>query len=206
MNNQNQGYPAGGQNPFAYQAPPPKKNTKVIIALIIVIVFLLGAVTGIIVWKLLSEQEEADDDKEQSPKRIAYVVKSKVTAANSASSSLYNAINTVLTELDEEGIDTRGIKEISYSKGDERVEIIPSDHSMDIDEEAFYKSLKEYFADVSKLDFKAACKNGICIAVASKQDSTYTGTKPTIVTKDNYEEYSDDLDKALEDTMEKWLG
>lgn len=206
MNNQNQGYPAGGQNPFAYQAPPPKKNTKVIIALIIVIVFLLGAVTGIIVWKLLSEQEEADDDKEQSPKRIAYVVKSKVTAANSASSSLYNAINTVLTEVDEEGYDTSAIEMISYSKDEKSVEITTSGKKTEIDEEDFYKSLKEYFNDVNEFDFKAACKNGICIAVASKQDSTYTGTKPTIVTKDNYEEYSDDLDKALEDTMEKWLG
>lgn len=200
MNNQNQGYPAGGQNPFAYQAPPPNKNKKVIILIVIAVVVAVAAVAGILIWKTLSEQ------KEDEARRARREVKSKVTSANSASSSLYNAINTVLTEVDEEGYDTSAIEMISYSKDEKSVEITTSGKKTEIDEEDFYKSLKEYFNDVNEFDFKAACDGGICIAVASKQNSKYTGTKPTLITKDNYKEYSDDLDKALEDAVEKAFG
>ena len=200
MNNQNQGYPAGGQNPFAYQAPPPNKNKKVIILIVIAVVVAVAAVAGILIWKTLSEQ------KEDEARRARREVKSKVTSANSASSSLYNAINTVLTEVDEEGYDTSAIEMISYSKDEKSVEITTSGKKTEIDEEDFYKSLKEYFNDVNEFDFKAACDGGICIAVASKQNSKYTGSKPVVVTKDNYKKYSDDLDKALEDAVEKAFG
>ena len=200
MNNQNQGYPAGGQNPFAYQAPPPNKNKKVIILIVIAVVVAVAAVAGILIWKTLSEQ------KEDEARRARREVKSKVTSANSASSSLYNAINTVLTEVDEEGYDTSAIEMISYSKDEKSVEITTSGKKTEIDEEDFYKSLKEYFNDVNEFDFKAACDGGICIAVASKPNSKYTGSKPVVVTKDNYKKYSDDLDKALEDAVEKAFG
>lgn len=199
MNNQNQMY-SGGQNPFANQTPPPNKNKKVIILIIVAAVIAIAAVSGILIWKAVSEQEE-EDEREARP--IGYVVKSKVTAANSASASLYNAINTVLTEFDEEGYNIGVIETISYSKKEKSVKITTSGKKTEIGEGDFYKSLKEYFNDVDKLDFKAVCKRGTCIAVASKQDSTYTGSKPTVVTKDNYKEYSDDLDKALKDAVEK---
>lgn len=197
MNNQNQGYPAGGQNPFAYQAPPPNKNKKIIVLIVIAVFVAIATVAGILIWKAVSEQ------KEDEARRARREVKSKVTSANSASSSLYSAINTVLTEVDEEGYDTSAIEMISYSKDEKSVEITTSGKKTEIDEEDFYKSLKEYFNDVNEFDFKAACDGGICIAVASKQNSKYTGSKPVVVTKDNYKKYSDDLDKALEDAIEK---
>ncbi len=197
MNNQNQGYSAGVQNPFANQAPPPKNNKKVIILVIVAVVVAIAAVSGILIWKAVFEQ------KEDEARRARREVKSKVTSANSASSSLYNAINTVLTEMDEEGVNTVIIEELSYSAGEHCVEVETTGGSISVDGEEIYKSLKEYFNDVDKLDFKAACDRGICIAVASKQNSKYTGSKPVVVTKDNYKKYSDDLDKALEDAIEK---
>ncbi len=197
MNNQNQGYPAGVQNPFANQAPPPNKNKKVIILVIVAVVVAIAAVSGILIWKAVSEQ------KEDEARRARREVKSKVTSANSASASLFNAVNTVLVELDEEGANTYIIEELSYSAGEHCVEVETTGGSIGVDGEEIYKSLKEYFNDVDKLDFKAACDRGTCIAVASKQNSKYTGSKPVVVTKDNYKKYSDDLDKALEDAIEK---
>lgn len=197
MNNQNQGYPAGVQNPFANQAPPPNKNKKVIILVIVAVVVAIAAVSGILIWKAISEQ------KEDEARRARREVKSKVTSANSASSSLFNAVNTVLVELDEEGVNTYIIEELSYSAGEHCVEVETTGGSISVDGEEIYKSLKEYFNNVDKLDFKAACDRGTCIAVASKQNSKYTGSKPVVVTKDNYKKYSDDLDKALEDAIEK---
>ncbi|MBR3759874.1 MAG: prepilin-type N-terminal cleavage/methylation domain-containing protein [Ruminococcus sp.] len=135
------------------------------------------------------------------PALLGYVKKSKVTAANSSASSLYSAINTVLTELDEEGVDTGSYKSITYSKNGKSVTFNttadPADSTSTIDGAEVYKSLKEYFADVNKLDFKAALDGGTCIAVACKSDSTYTGSKPTVVTRKNYKTYKNDLDKAL---------
>ena len=85
------------------------------------------------------------------PALLGYVKKSKVTAANSSASSLYSAINTVLTELDEEGVDTGSYKSITYSKNGKSVTFNttadPADSTSTIDGAEVYKSLKEYFAD-----------------------------------------------------------
>ncbi len=123
------------------------------------------------------------------PALLGYVKKSKVTAANSSASSLYSAINTVLTELDEEGVDTGAFTEMSYSKGGTSVTLSTATKPT-VDGAEVYKSLKEYFNDVNKLDFKAALDGGTCVAVACKSDSTYTGSKPTVVTRKNYKDYS----------------
>ncbi|MBO5319939.1 MAG: prepilin-type N-terminal cleavage/methylation domain-containing protein [Ruminococcus sp.] len=146
------------------------------------------------------------------PALLGYVKKSKVTAANSSAASLYNAINTVLTELDEEGVDTGEIKGLSYTKNSKSVTVSKSnaapagsaDKDPDSGEEV-YKSLKEYFNDVDKLNFQANCEGGTCVAVACAQDSTYTGSKPTVVTRKNYKDYqgTDGITKALKEATEK---
>ncbi len=144
------------------------------------------------------------------PALLGYVKKSKVTAANSSASSLYSAINTVLTELDEEGVDTGAYKTISYTKNNKSVTFsttADSTSSSTIDGAEVYKSLKEYFADVNKLDFQAALDGGTCVAVACKSDSTYTGSKPTVVTRKNYKTYSgSNWTKALEAAKDKALA
>ena len=134
------------------------------------------------------------------PALLGYVKKSKVTAANSSASSLYSAINTVLTELDEEGYDTGKVTKMSYTKNGNSVTLGAEG---DIDGAEVYKSLKEYFNDVNKLDFEAAIDGGTCVAVACKQDSTYTGSKPTVVTRKNYKTYSDKLSDTLDAAVKK---
>lgn len=137
-----------------------------------------------------------DSDKESN----RYEIKSMIAGANSSAASLYDSINSVLTELDEYGVETGSIKSIIYNKGDATVTVLTG---RVVDDTKIYSGIEKYFNEVNKLDFVASCDRGVCIAVACKEDSTYTGSKPNVVTVDNYKEYSDDLEKALADAVNK---
>ena len=122
------------------------------------------------------------------PSMLGYVKKSKVSSANSAASNLYKGINTALTELDEEGVDIGKIEYIAYGKGGTT---LTTSTALTTEENGkLYKKIEKFFADVTKVDFLAYCNGGACVALASAQDSTYTGTYPGgIITSDNYESY-----------------
>ena len=138
------------------------------------------------------------------PAMLGYVRKSKVSSANSAANSLQKAINTALVEIDEETEEAGTIEEISYEHGDSSVSLDIStttdDDDTSIDASNTYKKIANYMDKVSKLDFFAECKGGVCTAVACQQDGAkYVGTAPGgIVTVDTYEDYSDNISAAFE--------
>ncbi|MBP5361747.1 MAG: type II secretion system protein [Ruminococcus sp.] len=150
------------------------------------------------------------------PTMLGYVRKSKISSANSTASSIYKAINSALTELDEEGVDVSGLYYMNYSSGawtqsasegeaetsvgnDQDAAAETEDMQTYIDD--FTKKVENFFSDIRKLDknggVKAFIKDGSCIACAAAADKTYTGTYPAgVVTSDTYESYKNDLGAA----------
>jgi type IV pilus assembly protein PilA len=130
------------------------------------------------------------------PTMLGYVRKSKISSANSAASSVYKAINSALTELDEEGIDVGGDYLLTYNgttKQWSAVGGMPTGFTVGTDRK-FDKKVTNFFSDIIKMKaVKAAVSGGSCIALASRQDSTYNGTYPAgIVTSDTFDAYKGD--------------
>ena len=115
------------------------------------------------------------------PSMLGYVKKSKVSSANSTASSVYKAINSALTELDEEGVDI-GITKIVVWNGSACNTITATN---------FSPKVANFFSDITSVKrVDAQIVSGSCVAVAAANDSTYTGTYPgKVVTTDNYETY-----------------
>ena len=127
------------------------------------------------------------------PSMLGYVRKSKISSANSTASSIYKAINSAITEIDEAGGDIGGTVPISYSNGS-WTDFSPSANN-------FGSKVENFFKDISKVDgdIKARVEDGSCIAVAVETDATYTGTYPSgVVTSETYTTYKGNADLALE--------
>lgn len=132
------------------------------------------------------------------PTMLGYVKKSKVSSANSAASSVYKAINTALTELDEEGVDVGGTHILTWdgvtnnywSGATASTELAGTDIT-GATTSKFEVKVANFFEDISKIkSAKAAISGGTCLAVACAQDSTYTGSQPGgVSTTDTYEDY-----------------
>lgn len=141
------------------------------------------------------------------PTMLGYVRKSKISSANSAASSVYKAINSTLTELDEEGIDVGGLWIIKWdgSKWAASTTTTTDDSLKSVvgTGQRFDKKVSNFFNDITKIKGgSAAIKGGGCIAFAGKSDKTYTGTYPGgVVTTDTYSGYSDKVDEALKDAI-----
>lgn len=136
------------------------------------------------------------------PSMLGYVRKSKISSANTAASNVYKAINSALTELDEEGIDVSGMYVLTYNgtawaaddaAGDEKLDdVLGADGIFD-------KKVKNFFGSIDKIKVaRAQTVGGACVAVATAQDSTYTGTYPGgVVTNETYKDYSKDKNSDL---------
>lgn len=143
------------------------------------------------------------------PTMLGYVRKSKISSANTAASNVYKAINSALTELDEEGIDVSGLFIVKYDGTEWSTE--DSDLLEDNLGEGskFDKKVENFFASIAKVkSAKAQLDGGACVAIATAQDKTYTGTYPTgVVTNETYKDYSmssgEVPDAALTDACEK---
>ena len=157
------------------------------------------------------------------PTMLGYVRKSKLSSAGSTASSIYKAVNSALTEMDEEDYDI-GDKyklKFNYVKGqhgtwESEAANITHITSADKNEDAakvtavFEDKVRQFFADIDKCKRGAYCQisSGSCVAVACATDATYTGTYPGgVVTNNNYKTYSaskgDALKNALEAAYEK---
>ena len=128
------------------------------------------------------------------PSMLGYVRKSKISSANSTASSIYKAINSALTELDEEGIDIAIDAKVVIAGGGHTATITAvADSLTDSSQtENFGKKVQKFFNDIDRVkgDTNAYIEGGTCVALAVATDSTYTGTYPTgVVTSDNYKSY-----------------
>lgn len=142
------------------------------------------------------------------PTMLGYVRKSKLSSANSTASSVYKAINSALTELDEEGIDIGQDLYIKYasgawSTGTPAADTLAADLATG-GSHKFDTKVENFFADIDKAKggVAAAVTNGSCVAVSVASDSTYTGTYPSgVVTSDNYDKYKGKTKEALQDAV-----
>lgn len=145
------------------------------------------------------------------PTMLGYVRKSKISSINTAASNVYKAINSALTELDEEGIDVSGLFIVKYDGSAWSTDDSSSDLLEDNlgENSKFDKKVENFFASISKVkSAKAQLDGGACVAVAVAQDKTYTGTYPTgVVTNETYKDYSmtsgEVPDAALTDACKK---
>lgn len=137
------------------------------------------------------------------PSMLGYVKKSKVSSANSAAASIYKGINSALTELDEEGIDVGGLYILKWDGTKWGADATPEMKGVVGTGLSFDKKVKNFFDDITKIkEAQCAIKGGTCVAIATRQDSTYTGTFPGgVVTTDTYAEYSNKVGNALKNAI-----
>lgn len=131
------------------------------------------------------------------PSMLGYVRKSKISSANSTASSIYKAINSALTELDEEGIDvgaTQVLKKTGAAAAWSTASSgVPGGSRFDTKVANFFKDIKKVSGEID-----AKIEDGSCVAVAVCTNSTYTGTYPSgVVTTDTYTSYKNAPSLAL---------
>ena len=121
------------------------------------------------------------------PATLGYVRKSTVSGANSAANTIQKAINTTLTEFDEEGVD---IGQFNLVSGKGSGLTLSSDANQD-NSGRFRNKIKNYMDKVDQYQIYAIIEGGVCQACACFKDSTYTGTAPAgVVNPENYATYS----------------
>ncbi len=125
------------------------------------------------------------------PTMLGYVRKSKISSANSAASSVFKAINSTLTELDEEGIDVGGDWTLTYNGTGWSVAALNTECTFGSSGAKFDKKVANFFSDIDKMkEVKGAISGGSCLALAARKDSTYNGTYPGgVVNSDTFEDY-----------------
>ncbi len=152
------------------------------------------------------------------PTMLGYVRKSKLSSAGSTASSIYKAVNSALTEMDEEDYDIGDTYKLkfNYSKGnhgtwESTANNITHITSADSKEDAakvtavFEDKVRQFFADIDKCKRGALCQisSGSCVAVACATDATYTGTYPGgVVTNKNYKTYKASDANALKNALD----
>lgn len=120
------------------------------------------------------------------PSMLGYVKKSKIQSANSTASSVYKAINSALTELDEEGVAMPLDGDHTITNGT----FADADATATATE--LNKLIKNYFSSISKIkNGSVDIQGGTCVAIATttSASATYVGSYPAVVTSSNYSKY-----------------
>lgn len=188
-------YANGYNNPNA----PKKKVWPIVLAIAIPLLLIALAVMGILAAILV-------------PAMLGFTHKSKLTSQNAYSSSLSKAINTVMTELDEEGYDVYGNYFIC---SDENSSFCYDSDSDDLDYNDLNDRINEYFSDSENGCWFAVCEYGIVTYVASAEswESEIVGTYPSTSSLDSPKGYrgtkggiayseEEELGDIYEDTLE----
>ena len=132
------------------------------------------------------------------PSMLGYVRKSKISSANSTASSIYKAINSALTELDEEGVDIGTLSGVNIAAN---TGVVTTSTALGTaDNTKLQNKIANFFSDIKKVkgETRAKIENGSCVALAVCIDSTYTGTYPSgVVTSENYESFKGNCELAL---------
>ncbi len=120
------------------------------------------------------------------PTMLGYVRKSKLSSANTTASSVYKAINSALTELDEEGVDVGGLYLLKWNGTQWSTTSLSTELGTD---KKFDKKVANFFADIDKVKcVEAQLSGGNCLTVGCATDSTYSGTYPSgVITSENYD-------------------
>lgn len=121
------------------------------------------------------------------PAMLGYVKKSKITAADSASSTLQKAITSALSDCENvDGLDISwtGWYDIADLKADAASKIATSN---------FKKYVKNYFNDIGKCKQASAYVDlGVCSGAVVSTDGVYFGTYPGgLVSSDEYKSGSE---------------
>lgn len=69
-----------------------------------------------------------------------------------------------------------------------------------------FTKMVNYFEELDQSEFEAWIMDGSCQAVAVHIDSTYTGSYPAFITVDNYDDYKNDENGALIDSINSKYG
>lgn len=128
--------------------------------------------------------EELKIDSVISPSMIGYVRKSKQQAVNAISSTIYKAANSVIVDLDTEGIELNGLNVIS---SDSSKNVLNGISETELEE--LLENMKNYYDDLSEKDFFFVINNGMCEFTAVRENDK-TGTYPinSIFTGDDVEQ------------------
>ena len=162
----------------AAQQPKKKKSSVgliiaiILIVVVLVILLILGVLAAIFI-----------------PGMLGYVNKSKVSSANSSASSIYKAASSSLTELDEQGYSIGGTYYIVCSDKENNYNLPEN-----FNEDEFYKSMKNYFADSEKMEWFAVVEYGSVTYTADSETwkNEIVGTYPNQATTDGpsyYDKY-----------------
>ena len=134
------------------------------------------------------------------PSMIGYIRKSKLNAANSTAAQVHKAINTALTEMDEES-------SADLPADGDSVQHTKSETN-DMKNDAVLSRIAKYMDDAYRCTFMANIKGANCVCCAATQDGKYYGTYPAgqIKTDDKIADISEALTKAKAGVDESNLG